>query len=683
VFNTYYVDGDADGFGLRGSTGILACSRIVGTATNDLDCNDADEAIFPDAQEVCDPANSDEDCDGSADDGDSSVADVGKSNFYADFDNDTFTYGNAMRFCDQPIGYLDAPSSLRDCDDTNPSVSPIGLELCANLDIDNDCDGSTSEEEASDRTPFFLDADSDNYSGSFVVMACIQPAGCKSTYDADCNDGNTSIHPGAVEVCDTAIDEDCDGEVDEGCVPLAVTLTTAVAGSNEGDLIVVRIACSQPGSELSGAQFAMHFDAARLRLEAVEPVESSPLQLEVAELIDNTAGTLRYALGSLFFDGLVSAADLCDLTFRILPGADMCGAVDLVTFGDVGPFTTRFTRLADASVVAPVLNDLPPFNVDTTPPVLTGLPAANITVAADAGSTYGALVLLPPVTAVDACDGVVSVLVTGATADGRYPIGTTTVTWSAVDSAGNTTAMSRDIVVGDYQILDAVVSLANVQRGASSHAFRIKVGSTVQVVDAVMPPWTGSVPSIAVLSGIRVAVSSGHECATAKSIAVSAGGTVQRWSHAITSAAPVTVVGTHYRASFSLLSGDSDDNDLIDIIDYGNFVVDRSVPGSVSRSPEARSNYNGDSFIINDDFVALSAFMFRVGESCTPPLDAQQPRTRITVKELRRSGRSDLAAADLNHDGWVDTRDIQVYMQSGGGANGGLDAPTGEPARRW
>lgn len=50
-------------------------------------------------------------------------------------------------------------------------------------------------------------------------------------------------------------------------------------------------------------------------------------------------------------------------------------------------------------------------------------------------------------------------------------------------------------------------------------------------------------------------------------------------------------------------------------------------------------------------------------------LDGAHPRERITVKELRRLGLGDLAAADLNRDGWVDARDIQLFTQAGGAPN--------------
>jgi len=35
----------------------------------------------------------------------------------------------------------------------------------------------------------------------------------------------------------------------------------------------------------------------------------------------------------------------------------------------------------------------------------------------------------------------------------------------------------------------------------------------------------------------------------------------------------------------------------------------------------------------------------------------------VSVKDLRRAGRGDLAVADLNGDGWVDATDMAMAMQ--------------------
>jgi hypothetical protein len=51
----------------------------------------------------------------------------------------------------------------------------------------------------------------------------------------------------------------------------------------------------------------------------------------------------------------------------------------------------------------------------------------------------------------------------------------------------------------------------------------------------------------------------------------------------------------------------------------------------------------------------------------------------VSVKELKRSGNGHLAVADLNRDGWVDLRDIQMYMQGGGAGAATPEVPAGAP----
>ena len=65
--STFYRDLDGDGYAGSGAS-TTACTAPVGYAANTGDCDDGDAAIHPAATEVCDPLDTDEDCDGSSDD---------------------------------------------------------------------------------------------------------------------------------------------------------------------------------------------------------------------------------------------------------------------------------------------------------------------------------------------------------------------------------------------------------------------------------------------------------------------------------------------------------------------------------------------------------------------------------------------------------------------------------------
>lgn len=113
-----------------------------------------------------------------------------------------------------------------DCDDTDARTFPGADEACDGLD--NDCDGLVDEDCGSTSYPTtgtggtgtwgYPDVDLDGYDSS-----------------DDCDDNDPSVHPGAPEICN-GIDDDCDREIDDNCVPEGDADTDADSDSDtDGD----------------------------------------------------------------------------------------------------------------------------------------------------------------------------------------------------------------------------------------------------------------------------------------------------------------------------------------------------------------------------------------------------------------------------------------------------------------
>ncbi|MBN2798033.1 MAG: putative metal-binding motif-containing protein [Deltaproteobacteria bacterium] len=176
--------------------------------TDDVDCDDTDASVHPDADESCDGL--DNDCDAAIDEDP-----VDADTYFADVDGDGYGDGaHTVQACALPSGYVTRDG---DCDDTKPAFHPGAAEVdCADPN-DYNCDGSVG----------FTDADADGF------------AACE-----ECDDSSAARFPGNTEICDD-LDNDCDNLVDNDPTD-AQTFYADLDGDGHGDHTSPTTACEAP-----------------------------------------------------------------------------------------------------------------------------------------------------------------------------------------------------------------------------------------------------------------------------------------------------------------------------------------------------------------------------------------------------------------------------------------------------
>ena len=100
-----------------------------------------------------------------------------------------------------------------DCNDGDNSIYPDATEVC-NF-IDDDCDGTADD--GITYLIYYTDADLDAYGAGLGANYCSDPGAGFSLNNLDCEDGDASINPGEIDLCN-GIDNDCDGLIDNDAI---------------------------------------------------------------------------------------------------------------------------------------------------------------------------------------------------------------------------------------------------------------------------------------------------------------------------------------------------------------------------------------------------------------------------------------------------------------------------------
>ena len=328
---------------------------------------------------------------------------------------------------------------------------------------------------------------------------------------------------------------------------------------------------------------------------------------------------------------------------------------------------------------------------DTTPPVIDTCPG-NITVNADAGQC-SASVTFGGATAHDVCNGMHPtepitywIGATQIASPHVFPSGPTTVTVKATDACGNVdSSCSFVVTVNAFNNLVVTVELSpNIAPlGTLTRCITFElwdcdpltrpVTVTKEVVfNVTNAGGSPTPPNVAIGTATLTNVpcrDGGYECMTARDKL-----------HTLRRTATLTTGGTEpvqYVANFTgnppggdwLIGGNLNDDYWIDILDFGVLSWKYgTAPGAdtTCSTTYPHADISGDGVVGLADFTFIQINFLKSHEAnCCGQGgfrgEATEPITSIAVADLIAQGLGELAAGDINGDGWLDEADMAAF----------------------
>lgn len=299
-------------------------------------------------------------------------------------------------------------------------------------------------------------------------LSCIDADNDGFCADEDCNDNAIDIYPGAPDFCGDDIDSDCDGIVanlkdqtvaaDNNCMGMAfavdfndgsydingepLTFTAVPAGPYPiGTSQVVVTISNGISTDVCNASVTVE--------DNILPNITCP-----GDLVSNAE---QGSCGANIFWGTPSYSDNC-------PGAFISSIVSSPTSGltsgsffPVGETTITYTvqDLAGNQATCSFKITI----IDNQPIEFNGCPSGDLTTSALTGACAAEVFFSRP-TAYDNC-GIVSFKessapTTGLTSGSYFPVGTTTMSYTAIDIHGNSSVCSFDIIVEDNEEMQII-----------------------------------------------------------------------------------------------------------------------------------------------------------------------------------------------------------------------------------